>query len=218
MLLFVVLSNLVCLLLPVLTSAHVTTPDDSVNLAAHHVKRLSTPLKNLLRKRDAILLASAAGASNALALNSTNGKVVETIPFEVEVDIPGQGRLVYFLVKGEIDDEDSVTIEFWVHYLYDRRIGVFYGNTRNGIDMKIPESIKVTSGEARLFVVVSGGYDILMIEAYGSVNVPSSPATRFPDFTQPIKRWKTGDLASIEDVPNNSGVRAVSNGAGVITT
>lgn len=98
MLLFVVLSNLVCLLLPVLTSAHVTSPEDPVNLAAHHVKRLSNPLKNLLHKRDAILFAGTSSASNVLALNSTNGELAETIPFEEEIDIPGLGRVVYFLV------------------------------------------------------------------------------------------------------------------------
>lgn len=98
MLLFIVLSNLMCLLLPALTSAHVTTPKGSVNLAAHHVKLLSTPLKNLLHKRDAILFAGAPNASNALALNSTNGKVAETIPFEEQIDIPGLGRLIYFIV------------------------------------------------------------------------------------------------------------------------
>lgn len=87
-----------CLLLPSLTSAHVTTPKDSANLAAHHVERLSTPLRNLLHKRDAILFASVANASSTLALNSTNGEVVETIPFEEQIDIPGLARLIYFFV------------------------------------------------------------------------------------------------------------------------
>ena len=99
MLLFIVLSNLVCLLLPALTSAHVTTPEDPVNLAAHHVKRLSTPLKNLLHKRDDILFASSSNSSNALALNSTNRDVAEMTTFEEEIYIPGLGRLVYFLVR-----------------------------------------------------------------------------------------------------------------------
>lgn len=98
MLLFTVLSNLIYLLLPALASAHVTTPGESANIAAHHVKRLSTPLKNLLHKKDAILFAGTPNASNVLALNSTNGQLAETIPFEEEIDIPGLGRLVYFRV------------------------------------------------------------------------------------------------------------------------
>lgn len=98
MLLFIVLSNLICLLLPALTSAHVTAPKDSVNLAAHHVKRLSTPLRNLLHKRDAISFASVANASSTLALNSTNGDLEETIPFEEDIDIPGLAHLIYFFV------------------------------------------------------------------------------------------------------------------------
>lgn len=98
MLLFIVLSNLVCLLLPALSSAHVATTKHPVNLAAHHIQRLSTPLRDLLHKRDAILFAGTPNASNALALNSTNGELAETIPFEEEIDIPGLGRVVYFLV------------------------------------------------------------------------------------------------------------------------
>ncbi len=97
MLLFVVLSNLVCLLLPVLASAHVTSPEDPVNLAAHHVKRLSKPLKEMLRKRDALLSAGNLDTAKVLALNSTNGEPAETITFEEEIDIPGLGR-VYFVV------------------------------------------------------------------------------------------------------------------------
>ncbi len=98
MLLFVVLSKLVCLLLPVLASAHVTSPEDPVNLAAHHVKRLSKPLKDLLRKRDALLFAGNLDTARVLALNSTNGESAQTITFEEEIDIPGLGRLVYFVV------------------------------------------------------------------------------------------------------------------------
>ena len=96
--LFILLSNLLCLLLPVFTFAHVTTPEDPVNLAAHHVKRLSNPLGNLLHKRDAILFAGGTNASSTLALNSTNGKIEETIAFEERINIPGQGQVVYFLV------------------------------------------------------------------------------------------------------------------------
>ena len=100
MLLLLFLSNLVCLLLPALISARATNPEDPVNLAAHHVKRLSTPLKlkSLLHKRDAILYAGIPNTPNGRALNLTDGQVAETIPFEEEIDIPGLGRLIYFLV------------------------------------------------------------------------------------------------------------------------
>ncbi|KAF6219696.1 hypothetical protein HO133_004165 [Letharia lupina] len=218
MLLFMVLSNLMCLLLPALTSAHVTTSEDPVNLAAHHVKRLSTPLKNLLHKKDAILFASTPTASNILALNSTNGEVAETIPFEEEIDIPGLGHLVYFLVKGEIDDDYSVTVEFWVHYLVDKRIGVFHGDLIKGIDMKIPNSIQIINGEARLYVVQSGGYDVLIFEAYGSTHIPGGPNKVFPVFKKEIKRWEVGNLKSIQDVPNISGVQTPSIDAGADTS
>ena len=96
--LFIFLSNLLCLLLPALAFAHVTTPEDPVNVAAHHVKRLSNPLRNLLHKRDAILVAGGANASNRLTLNSTNGITEDSIAFEDTIDIPGQGQVVYFLV------------------------------------------------------------------------------------------------------------------------
>lgn len=98
MLLFSILSSLLCLLLPALVSSRVATPEDPVNLAAHHIKRLSSPLKNLLHRRDTILFAGAPDPSTGLALNSTNGAVVETIPFEQEIDIPTQGHVVYFCV------------------------------------------------------------------------------------------------------------------------
>ena len=98
MLLPIVLSSLICLLLPAITFARVTNREDSVNLAAHHVKLLSTPLKNLLHKRDAILFAGTPNVPGGLALNSTNGQIAETIPFEDEIDIPGPGRTVYFVV------------------------------------------------------------------------------------------------------------------------
>ncbi len=98
MLLAIVFSNLVYLLLPALISARVTTPEDPVNLAAHHIRRLSNPLKNLLHKRDAILFAGTPNVPNGLALNSTSGEVEDTIPFEEEIDIPGQGRRIYFFV------------------------------------------------------------------------------------------------------------------------
>ena len=95
MLLFILLSNLTCLLLPALTYA---TAVDPVHLAARHVKRLSYPLKNLLHKRDAILFAGTKNVPGGLALNSTNGEVIETKPFEEQISIPREGSLVYFIV------------------------------------------------------------------------------------------------------------------------
>lgn len=98
MLLFAVLSYFVCLLLPALTSAHFTTPKDPADIAAHDVKRLSTSLKNLLHKRNATLLAGVPNASDALALNSTDGEVANTITFEEDIKIPELGGLIYFFV------------------------------------------------------------------------------------------------------------------------
>ena len=98
MLLFIVLSNLVCLLLPALTSAHGTTPEDPVNLTADHVKRLSNPSRNLLRRRDAILSAGTSSTSDALALNSTEGEGSEMINFEAAIDIPGLEHRANFVV------------------------------------------------------------------------------------------------------------------------
>lgn len=218
MLLSIVLSNLVCLLLPAFTSAHITTPEDPVNLAALHVKHLSTPLRNLLHKRDTILFASSLNASNALALNSTTGEIAETRSFEEEIDIPGAGRIVYFLVKGEIDEDYEITVEFWFHFILDKRIGVFHGDLNKGVDMKIPDSIKIINGEARLYVVASGEYDVLIFEAYGSYHIPHGPSKVFPDFKKEIKRWKVGNLESIQDIPNNSGVQTLSTDAGVDTS
>ena len=105
--LFIFLSNLLCLLLPTLAFAHVTTPEDPVNVAAHHVKRLSNPLRNLLHKRDAIPVAGGA--------NSTNAILEDSIAFENTIDIPGQGQVVYFLVCQtarmiEIDLGDSANL------------------------------------------------------------------------------------------------------------
>ena len=98
MLLFTVLSYFVCLLLPGLASAHFTIPKDPANLAAHNVKRLSTPLKNLLHKRNLTSFAGVSNASNALALNSTDGEIEETITFEEQINIPEIGSLIYFFV------------------------------------------------------------------------------------------------------------------------
>lgn len=98
MLLFIVLSYFVCLLLPALTSAHFTTPKDPADIAAHNVKRLSTPLKNLLHKRNVTLFASIPNAPNAVALNGTDGEISETITFEQQINIPEIGSGVYFFV------------------------------------------------------------------------------------------------------------------------
>ena len=92
------LSNLLCLLLPAFAFPHGTTPEVPVNLAAHHLKRLSNPLSNLLHRKDAILSAGGTNAPNALALNSTSDKMEENIAFESTIDIPGEGHTVYFLV------------------------------------------------------------------------------------------------------------------------
>lgn len=81
--------------------------------------------------------------------------------------------------------------------------------------MQIPASIKIVEGEARLYVVESGAFDILVFESYGSVHIPSGPSKVFPHFVKPIKRWKAGVLNSIQDVPKNSGVQTLSNDAGV---
>lgn len=116
-------------------------------------------------------------------------------------------------VKGEIDSDYSVTVEFWVHYLVDTRIGVYLGDLVKGVDMKIPDSIKTINGEARIYVVATAGYDLLIFEAYGSF-LPSGP-TNIPVFKREIKRWKVGVLNSIQDVPNSSGVQALSNDADV---
>ena len=84
--------------------------------------------------------------------------------------------------------------------------------------MKIPGSIKIISGEARLYAVASAEYDVLVFEAYGSVHLPYGPDKIFPPFKREIKRWMVGDLESIQDVPNNSGVQTLSNDAGVDTS
>ena len=121
-------------------------------------------------------------------------------------------------VKGEIDEDYSCTVEVWVHCLFDRRIGVFNADLTKGIDMKIPDSIKVINGEARLYVVESGEYDILIFEAYGTAHVPYGPTKKFGPLQKEIKRWRVGSLPSIEDVPNNSGVQTLSNDTGVDTS
>ena len=131
----------------------------------------------------------------------------------------GIALMLMLQVKGEIDHELSVTVEFWAHYEFDRRIGVFHGYLVQGVDMKmIPGKLKVIDGEARLFVVRSGQYNILVFEAYGSVHISSGPGRTFPLFLKQLKRWRAGDLSSIEDVPNNSGVQTLSNNVHAIDT
>lgn len=125
------------------------------------------------------------------------------------------GLILQVQVKGEIDADYLVTVEFWVHYLSDRRVGVFHGGLIPGIDMKIPDSLKIIDGEARLYVVKSGEYDVLIFEAYGSVHAPSEPTKVFPPFKKAIKRWKVGNLDSMQEVPNISGLQTLSNDTGV---
>ena len=231
MLLFIVLSNLLCLL-PTFAFADATTPEDPVNLAAHHAKRLSNPLRKLLHKRDAILSAGGINARDALALNSTSDHVAETIAFENSIDIPGEGHAVYFVVcqtarmieialeltlillvkvKGEVDRYYSATVEFWYDYRWDRQIGVYHGYLIQGVDMKIADSANIMQGEARLYTVKSGEWILLVFEAYGSVHLPSAPIQKFAPFAKAIKRWKFGNLMTIQDVPSTSGIQTVSN-------
>ena len=84
--------------------------------------------------------------------------------------------------------------------------------------MKIPPSIQVVDGEAQLYVVASGEYDFLVFETYGSVHIAPGPPSSFGPFAKRIKKWKVGNLANIQDVPNNPGVRTRSNDAGVDTS
>lgn len=97
MLLFIALSNLVWLLLPALIFARATSPKDPVNLPAHPIKRLPTPLKDLLHKRG-FSLAGTANILPGLDLNGTNNGAAKELDFEAEIDIPGLARVIYFLV------------------------------------------------------------------------------------------------------------------------
>ena len=97
MLLSIALSNLVYLLLPAVLSARVMTPEDSADLAAGDIKRLSTPLKNLLPTEKAMSLSGTPSGPNGIALNSTNA-VGETLEFEAAINIPGLGPSIYFVV------------------------------------------------------------------------------------------------------------------------
>ena len=114
-------------------------------------------------------------------------------------------------VKGEVDGDYSATVEFWYDYRYDRRIGVYHGYLDPGVDMKIADSSKVIQGEARLYVVKSGEWIVLVFEAYGSVHLPSTPTKQIPPFAKAIKRWKSGDLSNMQDVPDTSGAQTLSN-------
>lgn len=89
---------MLCLLLPALISARATSPKDSVNLAAHPIKRLPTSLRNLLHKRDSTPLASTANILPGVALNSPGLGDAGEINFEQDIDIPGLGYVIYFLV------------------------------------------------------------------------------------------------------------------------
>lgn len=71
--------------------------------------------------------------------------------------------------------------------------------------MKIPNSLKFITGEARLYALMSAEYDILVFEAYGNVRIPSGPSKAFPPFVKEVKRWRVGNLKSIQDVPSSSG-------------
>ena len=98
MLLFMALSTLLYILLPALIATGVTASESPVNLASHDVKRLSTPLKNLLHRRDTIIIPGSPNAPDGFSLNSTSGKVAETEAFEEDISIPRFGSDTYFLV------------------------------------------------------------------------------------------------------------------------
>ena len=116
------------------------------------------------------------------------------------------------MIKGEVDSDYSATVEFWYDYRhYDRTIGVYHGYLLPGVDMKITDSSNVMKGEAKLYVVQSGEWIVLMFEAYGSVHLPSSSTQTFSQYTKAIKRWKVGNLKTMQDVPNTSGIQTLSN-------
>ena len=99
MLLSIALTNLVYILLPAVIFI---TSADSADSAAYDVKRLSTPLKNLLPTEKAISLAGTPSGPNGIVFNSTNS--VDESPevtqeFEAAIDIPGLGRSTYFVVS-----------------------------------------------------------------------------------------------------------------------
>lgn len=110
----------------------------------------------------------------------------------------GLALILRVQVKGEIGADYSVTVEFWVHYQSDQRIGVYHGDPVEGVDMQIPAGIKVLDGEARLYVVASGKYDVLVFEAYGNVHSPQISKS-VPPFKKEIKRWRAGTLIASSD-------------------
>ena len=114
-------------------------------------------------------------------------------------------------VKGEVDNDYTATVEFWYDYRYDRRIGVYHGNLDPGVDMKIADSSNIMQGEARLYVVESGEWMVLVFEAYGSVHLPFTAAKEILPYAKAIKRWKVGNLRTMQDVPNTSGIQTLSN-------
>lgn len=121
---------------------------------------------------------------------------------------------------GELDSDLQVTVEFWVHYDLDRRIGVYHGDLANGCDMKIPATIHIITGEAVLYAQVDpddADYDALVFEAYGAVSIKGS-TVKFPDFKRTIDRWYVGDVKSIKSVTGGAGVQALAlNTKGVDT-
>ena len=98
MLLSNAVSNLIYLLLPAVISARVITSEDSTDLAAFDIKRLSTPLKNLLPTEKAISLAGTLSDADGTVLNATNS-AEPTSEFEAAINIPGLGPSIYFVVS-----------------------------------------------------------------------------------------------------------------------
>ena len=121
-------------------------------------------------------------------------------------------------VKGEVDNDYSTTVEFWYDYHYDRRIGVYHGFLNPGVDMKIADTSNIMQGEARLYVVQTGVWDVLAFEAYGSVHLPLASTKQFLPFAKAIKRWKAGYLGTMQDVPDTMGVQMLSNVTGTKTS
>ena len=102
--------------------------------------------------------------------------------------------------------------------MFDRRIGLYYGDLDQGVDMTPSPSNSVVKGESALYAGSSGDYVVLVFETKsGSIHVPKGPSTSFPPFAKAIKRWRIGVQGSLEDVPNNSGVQTLSRNVGVDT-
>lgn len=90
------LSNLIYLLLLAVISARAITSQDPAAPAAFDIKRLSTPLKNLLPAEKAISLAGTPSGPNGIVLNQT--KEDGTIEFQASINIPGLVPSIYFEV------------------------------------------------------------------------------------------------------------------------